>query len=216
MIFLILTAVFTVSAQTVTVDYKIIGHEVDFMKMQKSIQQEIDKGFVPVGISGYDSKLYLFYLSDNVFPMESWQLSRYVDIESMDDNIAKKIAAGWIPTGFSELDANFYVLYLNSPYKANYYKVKDSIIDSEELKSEFKPFLRTGMIPMDFDIMEDLQVYLSAQMSNMPAKDWKQVVFDFKSETLNDEIVSEMKGRYLPWGFDITEGLLRISFVKFK
>ncbi|HAK46460.1 MAG TPA: hypothetical protein DCO79_11150 [Spirochaeta sp.] len=208
--------VFGLSAQSVTVDFKIVGHKVDFMKLQESVQSEINNGYTPLGITGYNDKLYFLYLSENVMPMTAWQLSRYDSLEEMDESIAGKITNGWFPAGYSELNGDFFILFLESPYKASYYMVKDSEIDSEKLGLQFEPFLRTGTIPMDLDILGDIQLYLSAQMANMPAADWKQESFDFESENLQSEIAAEMVGRYLPWGLDITEGVLRINFIKFK
>ncbi len=213
---LVMTTAFYAAAQSVTVDFKIVGHEVNFMKLQNTVQAEVDKGYTPIGLSGYDDKLYVLYLSDNVIRSKAWQVARYKTIEELDKRIAEKISEGWFPAGYSSLKGELYALFLESDYKATYYKAKESKIDDESLKDEFAPFLRTGTIPMDFDILGDVQLYLSAQMANMPASDWKQVSFDFESETLNQQIAEEMKGRYLPWGMDITEGILRISFLKFK
>ena len=214
---LLLTASFSLPAQNnVTVNFKIIGHEVDFIKLQNSVQTEIDMGYTPIGVTGYDGKLYFLYLSENVLPMKAWQISRYSGLEEMDKGIVEKISQGWFPAGYSSLNTDFFVLYLETGYKATYYKVRDSEVDSKKLEPEFTPFLRSGTIPMDLDIINDVQLYLSVQMANMPASAWKQESFNFESETLQQEIAAAMTGRYLPWGLDITDGVLRISFIKFK
>ena len=214
--FFMILLVFGVSAQSVTVDFKMIGHEINFMNLQNSVQKQIDSGYTPVGITDVNDKLYLFYLSDNVLKIDAWKISRYSNFEDMDEGIATMISEGWYPAGYTSKKSEYFILFLESAYKASYYKVKNSEIDDDNLHSEFKPFLRTGTIPMDLDIIKDIQLYLSVQMANMPAENWKQVAFDFESETLNDEIAAEMQGRYLPWGLDITDGVLRINFIKFK
>jgi len=99
-------------------DWKIVQTTGDIDGIKKAIVKNVDDGYTPIGITGWEGKGWILFINSPTFENKAWKIEKYDGKpEDVLKGITTRAKKGWIPSSLLMRWDNVYVLFIEASTK---------------------------------------------------------------------------------------------------
>ena len=207
-------AVASVSAEQIA--WQIIGHDLSRDKLKVDIARNANRGFVPMGISFYDQKLFVLYLHGEGLEIQGWNLEWYLDSDELAEGLNRNIEDGYNPSGIADAGDLFFVMYIKTTGDTLNWDFVQTPIKLDRYSILLQPSLAKVFIPVG--ITEMYGEYWTLVIQNKGgghAKMTQLEKFPSDNDSINKGVINKVTEGMLPWGLMYNGDSVTILFVRF-
>jgi len=217
--FIILAVLFLISAFpgfSEQIAWQIVGHDIQAQTLKTEIVKYANRGFVPMGISYYDEKLFVLYLYGEGLSIKGWNLEWYLDSQELAEGLNRNIANGFSPSGISDTGDLFFVMYIQTDGAQQTWNFVQTPMKPENYGILLKPTLEESYIPVGITEMNgEFWTLMVKKESGETAQFVHLEESSAKDEAINKKIVARLKQGMLPWGLKYNGNSVMILYVRF-
>ncbi|GAB6090197.1 hypothetical protein [Spirochaeta dissipatitropha] len=167
------------------------------------IDQQIEKGLVPIGIEQADGTVYmLLFSSREQVGTDRYEIAVYPHNE-VQQRLSARLQNGWTPVGFDMQENAAVFLYLEQESYTSRMNVVDIAIDPDALNENFSALFNQGFRPMDISIYNDRVYILSLDSALVTSRQGLIQAFPIDPELSGQGIQQTVDQGFTPWGLAI-------------
>ena len=196
--------------------WQIIGHDIQQQGLKTEIVKYANRGFVPMGISYHDQKLYVLYLHGEGLAIKGWNLEWYLSTEELSEGLNRNISEGFSPSGISDTGDLFFVLYIKTDGIQKSWNFVQTPLQPDKYGILMQPVLQESYIPVGITKLNgEYWSLVIKKASGEPAKLVHLEELSSEDDAINKVVIARLKQGLLPWGLKYNGDSLLILFVRF-
>ncbi len=195
-------------------NWKVEWSKVDYQELKKSISTNLNRGWLPVGLSGNNNQIFVFYLkADNKIGAGVWSLNWYSSIGALNKGISIKLKKGFMPMGFTAFQGKYWVIYIKGRITTNRHRVV-RFANLRTGDTTVKNLVNKGYFPVGITISAGSNLVLMVKDSSANDKMWKIVSHSARMKDFKSALIKEMDKGWIPSTFTYRQFSTYIFYYK--
>lgn len=198
-----------------TINWEIRTIDESFPAVSEIMNDEIEAGNIPLGLSCHDGKFNFLFISGGILDVSAWQLLYYSTREKLNQGITEEMEQGLFPTGIAKKGGGFYVFFVRTPNAGIAWQLVQTERDLDILKERLQPLAGRGHLPVAITADDSAFYILTIKMQQQQAKSWTFEQYAMDMSVIKTEIERNMREKRLPWGMINDGESVYISYLQY-
>lgn len=200
------------ASQTITWEIKL--HSTDLQKLEAEVQDFIQRGYRPMGITYDNRELYILYLYEPNFEISSWLIEWYSSLDEVEQKVTANMKRKLVPMGITYTGDKFYFLYLETESSATAWQLEPSGTDLASVQDAVAPFSAKGYVPVGITFYQNEYWTLMLKIPGTTVKNW--LIESYEVGQHGPAIDAVIQRGYIPWGLEYSgDKRIDILYVSF-
>lgn len=179
-----------------------------------SINQIIEKEYIPVGITCSGNTKQILFLQQNSLNITHWNIENYQNAASLQRGISDYMNQSYFPMGISfEQNAGFDVLYVLSDLQGDAWQIIESDLDLNTIRNDVQPYIEQNYIPVGISVFANRYYTLMVRVAESQLNNW---IIDGLNTTNTTQNINQKAAQGLaPFGYLTEDNVTNILYVGF-